>query len=216
MLALPEDVRVWVTERRPSGSVEAGQLAEDYRQARKLKQWEPNRKDMPKRCHACGKMGHIASDCGTPGKGGEKRNRPSATNGVEVKKKEPGIPGLTCYNCNGRGHTSRQCPSKVMYCGVRRRVNQKSSLRRQNLMRKGSVEGVFVDDILVDTGCSRRLVRRELVKPEKLVEGKSVEIQCAHGDTTPYPVAKVDLSVEGREITVEAAVSDTLPRSVLL
>ncbi len=75
---------------------------------------------------------------------------------------------------------------------------------------------MFVDDILLDTGCSRTLVRRELVKPQKFVERKSVEIQCAHGDTTPYPVAKVDLSVEGREITVEAAVSDTLPQSVLL
>ncbi len=107
-LPLPEDVRVWVTERRPSGSAEAGQLAEDYRQVHKLKQWEQNRKYMPKRCHARRKMGHIARDCWTPGKGREKRNRPSATNGVEVKKKEPGIPRLTCYNCNGRVHDSVQ------------------------------------------------------------------------------------------------------------
>lgn len=84
------------------------------------------------------------------------------------------------------------------------------------MIRKGSVEGVVVKDIWLDTGCSRTLVRRELVKPEKLVEGKLVEIQCAHGDTAPYPVAEVKLSVAGRKIIVEAAVSDTLPQSVLL
>ena len=36
MAALPEDVRVWVTERKPKTSAEAGQLAEDYLQARSL------------------------------------------------------------------------------------------------------------------------------------------------------------------------------------
>ena len=43
------------------------------------------------------------------------------------------------------------------------------------------------------------------------VQGR--EIQCAHGDTTSYPIAKVDLVVEERDITVEP---DTLPQSVLL
>ena len=33
---LPEDVRVWVSERKPTTSAEAGQLAEDYLQARKM------------------------------------------------------------------------------------------------------------------------------------------------------------------------------------
>lgn len=93
--------------------MEAGQLAEDYRQEWKVKHWEPNRKDMPtsRRCHACGMMGHIAKDCGT--KGEQKRHKP-----VETRKDS----GLTCYDCNGKGHTSRQCPSKVMYCGARRRM----------------------------------------------------------------------------------------------
>ena len=33
---LPEEVRVWVKERKPSTIQEAGRLAEDYRQARKV------------------------------------------------------------------------------------------------------------------------------------------------------------------------------------
>ena len=153
VLALPVDVRVWVMERRPLTSAEAGQLAENYHQARKLKQWEPVKKDASKRCYECGRTGHIARDCVTQGEG-EKKRKPSK--GAEVKKKES---ELTCFNCRGGGHTSWQCPSKVMFCGVRRKVNCKSGLRRQDLMCRGAVEGVDVDDILLDTGCSRTLVR---------------------------------------------------------
>ena len=38
---LPEEVRVWVKERKPRSSEEAGRLAENYRQARKSDLWTP-------------------------------------------------------------------------------------------------------------------------------------------------------------------------------
>ena len=71
-------------------------------------------------------------------------------------------------------------------------------------------------DIQLDTGCSRTVVRRNLIDKKKIVDGETITIQCAHGDTVVYPIAEVELQVEGRLITVEAAVSDTLPRAVLL
>ena len=71
-------------------------------------------------------------------------------------------------------------------------------------------------DIQLDTGCSRTVVRSDLIDKSKIVDGETITIQCAHGDTVPYPLAIVELQVEGRLVTVEAAVSDTLPRSVLL
>ena len=71
-------------------------------------------------------------------------------------------------------------------------------------------------DIQLDTGCSRTVVRSDLIDKKKIVDGQFVTIQCAHGDTVSYPLAQVELEVEGRPVTVEAAVSDTLPRSVLL
>ena len=40
-----------------------------------------------------------------------------------------------------------------------------------------------VMDILLDTGSSRSLVRRELVSDETLLHRESVAIHCAHGDT---------------------------------
>jgi hypothetical protein len=46
---LPEDVWLWVYERKPKTSAEAGALAEDYMQAREhsIKQIKPVRRDKP-------------------------------------------------------------------------------------------------------------------------------------------------------------------------
>ena len=69
--SLPEDIRVWVKERKPKTTVEAGELADDYAQARKsnvkgaqqLKNKREERQTQPLRCHSCGKVEHIARDC---------------------------------------------------------------------------------------------------------------------------------------------------------
>ena len=78
------------------------------------------------------------------------------------------------------------------------------------------VDGKFVSDIVLDTGCTRTLVHRDLVSEEKLMKDESVTIQYAHGDAVAYPLANVELEVEGEAVTVEAAVSETLPQLVLL
>jgi len=81
---------------------------------------------------------------------------------------------------------------------------------------KGFVEDHFLDDVVLDTGCSRTLVRRDLVRENRLNSEKSVVVHCAHGDTREYPVANVEISVQGRVIMVEVAVSDKLPHAILL
>lgn len=82
---------------------------------------------------------------------------------------------------------------------------------------KGTVEGTNVRDILLDTGSSRTMIRKDLVPPTKWLPDQAVTIQCAHGDTVVYPLASVvELTVEGIPIKVEAALSDTLPVAVLL
>ena len=85
---------------------------------------------------------------------------------------------------------------------------------------KGVVEDQLVNDIVLDNGCSRTLVRSDPVRSdplgEKKFEEETITVQCAHGDVVTYPLAKVELEVKGRALTVKAAVSDTLPQSVLL
>ena len=60
------------------------------------------------------------------------------------------------------------------------------------------VDGKFVSDIVLDTGCTRTLVHRDLVSEEKLMKAESVTIQYAHGDAVAYPLANVELEVEGK------------------
>ena len=122
---------------------------------------------------------------------------------------------MVYYNCGDRGHTSRQCPSEALYCGPKSPL--KSSQSKPLVTKcEGVVDSKFVSDIVLDTGCTRTLVHRDLVSEEKLMKGESVTIQCAHGDAVAYPLANVELEVEGEAVTVEAAVSETLPQSVLL
>eukprot|EP00731_Ephydatia_muelleri_P006689 Em0003g937a len=48
-------------------------------------------------------------------------------------------------------------------------------------------EGKYVQDILLDTGCSKTLVHQKLVPKGKVLP---TTIQCAHGDKVLYPVAQ--------------------------
>ena len=86
------------------------------------------------------------------------------------------------------------------------------------LKRSGAVEGTAaaVENILLDTGCSRTLVHQELVPRRKMLEGEAVAIHCAHGDTVLYPLALVQMVVGGRDMKVKAAVSENLLMDVLL
>ncbi len=128
-----------------------------------------------------------------------------------------------CFNCHAKGHYSSNCQRNAMFCTERRMNNDGSSFtvrsrtcEKPGVTRRRKVEGKEVGDILLDTGCSRTLVRQSLVPEEdKFIEGCAVAIRCAHGDTVLYPLAKVSVEVDGRLMEVEAAVSNTLPMSVL-
>ena len=80
--------------------------------------------------------------------------------GNKKKEEKP----LLCYNCGGQGHTSRKCPSDSIFC----RSEGWDQPANQTFRCQGLVEGQFVEDIVLDTGCSRTLVRGNLVCKESL------------------------------------------------
>ena len=57
------------------------------------------------------------------------------------------------------------------------------------------MDGTCVEDIILDTGSSRTLIRADIVHTEKPVEGE-ISICCAHGDIITYPIAKVEIEMK--------------------
>ena len=106
---LPEEVCVWVRKRKPKTSTEAGELADDYQQARKRedggraqmnrKETQGDRKQI--RCHNCKKLGHIAKDC----RGG---TRPESSTSTDRPKRD--LSAVECFNCR------QNCPHNALYC----------------------------------------------------------------------------------------------------
>ena len=91
------------------------------------------------------------------------------------KKKHDDKP-LVCYNCGGKGHTLRRCPSEALYCGAKSNCKSSQSKPLVNTC-QGMVDGQFVSDIVLDTGCTRTLVHRDLASEGKLVKGEFVTVQ---------------------------------------
>ena len=226
--SLPEDIRVWVKERKPKISVEAGELADDYAQARKsnvkgaqqLKSKREERQTQPLRCHSCGKVGHIARDYRMGAKPRDHvKDRGASQRPPEKFRRD--LKDIQCFNCHQKGHYSSNCPHNAMYCRGNKaerkdKVIYKVEKSDTEMLKAGIIEGNATRNILLDTGCSRTLVHRDFVPSQKLLEGEALAIRCAHGDTVLYPLARVTVEIDGQAFEVQAAVADRLPLSMLL
>lgn len=203
-----------VIEQQPKDSDEAGRLAGNYLQARSMSiAWRERRTPVPAtvpatKCPRCGRHGHWACDCAKPRYGNHGQQAAGDQSTTPPKGSRPQTRDSTvvrCYNCN---HYSSNCPKKALYCG--RPEGDDNRARR-----RGTVNGVYCTDILVDTGATHTMVRKDLVAGDDMLDGE-VTIRCVHGDTTSYPLAVVKINIGGKDIITTAAVSSTLPASILL
>ena len=205
---MPSDLRIWVSERKPNTGAEAGQLADDYFQARcqmtRIRSGTEGLKEETRKCHQCDQSGHLACNCPQKGKKGVNTTTTTATRSSRPQDRPP----VKCYNCRKRGHMSMNCPEKIGYCGIHG--------SGKSVAWRGLVEGVEVEYILLDTGCTQTMVRRDLTSPSQLIPGEATTIKCVHGDNVVYSLAHVSVDIEGLALKVRAAVSDSLPLPVLL
>ena len=71
---------------------------------------------------------------------------------------------MMCYNCGKPGHPARRCLNNEVLFERGSRVKENSN---KGMYRKGTVDGCHVNSILLDTGCSRTMVRRQSVPQDK-------------------------------------------------
>lgn len=154
---MPEDVQVWVHECKPEAATEAGQLAEDFVQARKRTTSASNcgvnqRQEAgeQRRCHTCNAVGHLARDCP---KGDKNGGKAAATNPSQRPRRE-----VECCNCHQKGHVMTKCPAVALYCGAKKRAHSQGLGPKSEVYWSGQVEGQLVKKVLFDTRCSRTMV----------------------------------------------------------
>lgn len=68
---------------------------------------------------------------------------------------------------------AKKFTEKGLFCG---------ETGQSKIYRSGRVTRKAVRGILLDTGCSRTVVMRDLVPAHKYLEGDTITIKCAHGD----------------------------------
>ena len=197
--ALQTEVRMWVTERKPMTSAEAAKLADDYLSARKQNGSRLGQeRKFNQKAAVDGKKKTVSESSSKQESEPKGDDAPQTAVGKRSSKRE-----IRCFNC----HKARDCPSNALFGGEQGMLGIKHS---------GVVEGNAVDDIMLETGCSRTMVRGDLVPREKILESRGAVVRCAHGNTVLYPTAQVCLEVDGYKINTTAAVTNTLLMAVLL
>ena len=146
-----------------------------------------------KECCRCGLVEHLARECRNRGPYTSVEQRTQ----VQTGKRE----SVKCYNCGQQGHIASRCPSKVaLYTALERTMQDVDHSREElkatpPILINGVVNGTKVHDILVDTGTNTTIVSKSLVSEEKLM---GEEVQCSHGDTVKYPLARVLVRLAGK------------------
>ena len=203
---VPEELAVWLMERKPKTLKEIAELADEYTLVRS----RSNSRKAP------------TSAGGQP----VEKDKPDAEKGSRdlPRSSRNNTRGLQCYQCGQFGHIMHNCPQNPEKTSGNSRplgllakgCNEVAwNSQSRKYLRKGLVDG-RPTQMLVDTGCSQTVVAARLVQPSKIEHENQVPIVCAHGDTVFYPTALVTLKTGPWKAESRVAVADHPPVEVLL
>lgn len=98
-----------------------------------------------RKCHSYGREARVARNCTKKVADSQER---------APKQERTQRRSVKCYHCGKVGHIAMQCPDTALVCG---------GAFGKIATCTGVVEGRVLEGILLDTGCSRTMVRSELV-----------------------------------------------------
>lgn len=215
----PEDLRVWLRERKPKTLREVAELADDYVIARKEERRTVLRKQPPLTAMGGGLRQHSERKRGP--RNGAPPHRSGSIQDGRARTNARG--DIKCYNCNRYGHLMYNCPNRTSpdaaattkalygntYCSPAR------DMAGQRHRCWGRIDNKWTC-LMVDTGCDMSMVSGRYVHPAKVNWKETVPVQCVHGDTVEYPTAAVTFLIGGEEQMANVAVAPDLPVPALL
>ena len=157
--------------------------------------------------------GKAESTQGTPSQVADHKNADPGKDNSNHKKghnhKQSGNnknkPETICRRCGGRGHWEKDCPSAPSS------VNWVRLDGMQEDTREGALNGVKVQDILIDAGSAASIIAEDMLPEDAVLEGAT---WLAGFDAEPkqYQTTQVNLTIEGQELKMRMAV---VPRDSL-
>nr|XP_054765748.1 uncharacterized protein LOC129272660 [Lytechinus pictus] len=221
---VPYDLKVWLLDHEPDTLEEMARLADQYMTSRKTKSGggKPGGYSPMRNVGAAQQIGgrEDRSQYSSNGRGDRANQNKRYTQGNNRPQR--------CYKCDKLGHIAVNCPNKPSDSRERNEKNQRTYLCRTrtverethsgltNYMSKAMLGGREIE-LLRDCGCTHSLARTDLVDPNLVIPGETLEIKGLLAGTV-VSVARVYLISKPYGIAgwVKVGLLDVLPVDLIL
>lgn len=208
---VPEDLRVWLKERKPESLQQAMELADDY--GRRSGKRKPA-------VESAQSSSQVSS---RPVEDEPAHQSQSRTPLTDDRSRTNSKGEMRCFQCNRFGHITVNCPNREgpTAAGAPKGLHSRAcdevtwNAQSQKYLRRGRLDGRRVQ-MLMDTGCDHTMVLASLVTRSAVDHTSKVPVLCVHGDTLFYPTVMVALQVGLWHERSRVVVAPNLPVDVLL
>ena len=210
---VPEDLRIWLRERKPTSLHQAATLADDHALARKSCQRDFGRSVPPST------SGVYLPDSSSYN---DQRDLPPPNNSNRNGRSQTNIRGDKKYfQCGNFGHLIYGCAERQGQ-DIKPVLSSKGcdeiawNKRSQKFLRQGTLNGKPVQ-MLIDTGWTKTMVCTDYLPTGCLDHINKEWVLCVHGDEVCYPTtAEVRLKLGQWSQTARVIVAPGIPVPVLL